>query len=637
MSIPFAKSVESPSDVHIPDGLNGGPKGEEAADAQIARGQGHEDAGELAVAEACFRAAIAAAPRHARAHLNLGNALQKQGRLEEAAQAHRTAIACDARHVGAHFNLGAVLLAANRLDEAQAAFEQALRLDPALADAAVSLAAVRTQAGDAPGARRELERALAIAPRHAGARANLGTVLMEAGELDAARAAFEAALADDPRSAVALAGLARLEVLRGRAAAAEAPYRAALAISPDDIDVWSSFLFSLNLRSDVDARTVAREHFAFGARFAAPKAALRQRSRERIRVGYVSGDLGQHPIALFLRPVLMHHDRSRFEVFCYSNGHAQDDVTAELRKHADQWRPVAGRDDAWCDALVRADGIDLLIDLSGHTGRNRLALFARKPAPVQATWLGYLNTTGLAAMDYRICDAHTDPPGETEALNRESLVRLPHSQWCYQPFYEVALPVRTPRAREIVFASFNQFVKVSDAALDLWCEVLRAIPDSRLRLYGVPPGVGRRDVIPRLEQRGMDSARVELFARIGIAQYHAAIADADIGLDTLPYNGATTTLDTLWMGTPVIGLRGGRAISRGAYSILAAAGLEELVARTPDEYVQRNVALARDAQARARLRSSLRARLSASALMDAAAFTRDLERCYGAMLADAVP
>jgi predicted O-linked N-acetylglucosamine transferase (SPINDLY family) len=194
-------------------------------------------------------------------------------------------------------------------------------------------------------------------------------------------------------------------------------------------------------------------------------------------------------------------------------------------------------------------------------------------------------------MDYRICDARTDPPAETESLNRERLVRLPHSQWCYLPYYEVPLTARAARAQEIVFASFNQFVKVSDAALDLWCEVLRGVPGSRLRIYGVPAGVGRHDVMPRIEQRGVAAARVELFGRIGITQYFAAIADADIGLDTLPYNGATTTLDTLWMGTPVIGLRGTRAISRGAYSILAASGLEELVGRSPEEYVRMNRAV----------------------------------------------
>jgi predicted O-linked N-acetylglucosamine transferase (SPINDLY family) len=613
--------------------LTGDSKGERAADAQIARGQGHEDARELAAAEACFRQAVAAAPRYARAHLNLGNALHKQGRLEEAAQAHRAAIACDARHVGAHFNLGAVLLAAHQLGEAQAAFEQALRLDPALADAAVNLAAVRAQAGDAAGARRELERALAIAPDHAGARANLGSTLLEAGELDRARAAFTTVLASDPGNVVALAGIAHIEVLRGHAAAADPAYRAALAADPDDAQTWSAFLFSLNLRADLDEAAVAREHFAFGDRFA-PAAAVHtlRRTGERVRVGYVSGDLGHHPVALFLRPALMRHDRTRFEIFCYSDLASEDDVTAQLRGHADHWRGIAGRGDAWVEARIREDRIDVLVDLSGHTARNRLPLFARRSAPVQATWLGYLNTTGLAAMDYRICDAYTDPPGATEAWNRERLMRLPHSQWCYLPYYEMPVPKRAPRAQGVVFASFNQFVKVSDAALDLWCEILHAVPDGRLRIYGVPRGVGRADFVPRVEQRGVAGARVELFGRLGIPDYFGAIADADMALDTLPYNGATTTLDTLWMGTPVIGLRGTRAISRGAYSILRAAGLGELTASTPAEYVQRNVALAADTDARARWRSGLRALLERSAVMDTVASTRDLEHCYLAML-----
>ena len=610
-----------------------GEKARAASEECIARGQELEDRGDLDGAEARFREAVAAAPDYPRASLNLGNALQKQGRLEEAAGAYEAALALDARYAGAHFNLGKVLLALARGDEAAERFERTLALDPAMADAAVMLGAVAESRGDLEGARTALERALRIAPGHAGAAVNLGTVLMEAGDATAARGAFRRALENDPRSAAALAGLARLDVQAGHAREADGAFRAALAIDADDPAIWSAFLFSLNFRDDLDARAIAREHFAFGRAFAsrAPRMPLPDTRNRRVRVGYVSGDFMKHPIALFLAPVLEAHDRDAFEVFCYSNGGADDEVTGKLRANAEHWRDIHGREDPWAQALVRADGIDVLVDLSGHTARNRLGLFARRSAPVQATWLGYLNTSGLDSMDYRICDRFTDPEGETEELDRERLARLPASQWCYAPYYDIAANPRAPRAgAPVTFGSFNQFPKLGDACLDLWGEILRRVPDARLRVHGAPDGV-RDDFLARLERRGVARARVSLTGRLGIREYFAAIEAVDIALDAMPYNGATTTLDTLWMGVPVVALRGDRPIARGTYSIVSAAGLPSLATTTPGDYVERNVRLAKDIEGRQALLRTLRASLEGSALMDSARFARDLESLYRRM------
>jgi predicted O-linked N-acetylglucosamine transferase (SPINDLY family) len=615
-----------------PGGRREGGGERPSADALIAQGQAEEDAGRLTEAEALFRRAIAAAPDSARAHMNLGNALQKRGRLEDAAAAQRAAIACDAGHAGAHFNLGAVLLAMGDGERAEESFVKALELDPGLADAAVYLAECRSLAGDAEGAYRHLAHAAALAPGHAGIRANLALALIDLGRLEDAASEIERALAAGPGSSVAHAARARVAVLQGHAAAAEADYRAALAASPRVASVWSSWLFSLNLRDDVAAADVAREHFEFGDRIAASVPAARTAARRsrpgRLRVGYVSGDLSAHAIALFLRPVLANHDRSRFETVCYSNSRDEDEVTGELKRSSQAWRVIAGREDEWVERLVREDGIDLLVDLSGHTARNRLTLFARRAAPVQASWLGYLNTTGLRTMDWRICDAYTDPPGETDAFNRERLARLPHAQWCYQPYHAVALP--RPRANEgaLRFASFNQFVKVSEATLDLWCAILRELPQATLTVHGVPRGVGHADFLGRVARRGVATDRVKLVGRLAILDYFAAIGEADIALDSFPYNGATTTLDTLWMGTPVVALRGERAISRSSYALARAAGLDDLVALTTDEFVRKNLALAADRRERARLRSELRPRLEASPVMDAPRFVRDLESLY---------
>jgi predicted O-linked N-acetylglucosamine transferase (SPINDLY family) len=607
----------------------------EEAGRLISRGQASEDAGEFAAAERLYREAIVAAPGYPRAHTNLGNALQKLGRLEDAVASHLAALELDPAYAGAHFNLGAVLVQLGDIAQARQHLERALELDPGMADAAVILANVHEDEGDLQGARRQLERALAILPQHAGAAANLGAVLIEIGDYGAAQTAFREALVLDPDSAPALCGLARIEVQCGRAPLAQAPFRAALGKAPHEAQAWSSFLFSLNLHDDLDAQEVAREHFAFGKAFEgrAPPRAARRPARQRIRVGYVSGDLMKHPVALFLRPVLACRDGAAFETFCYSNGRVEDELTAELRASSDQWRSIAGREDSWVEELIRADGIDVLVDLSGHTAHNRLGVFARRPAPVQATWLGYLNTTGLEAMDFRICDRHTDPEGATEALYTESLARMPDSQWCYAPYHDIPLKAATASARRpVVFGSFNQFAKVSDGCLDLWAAILRELPDARLRAYGVPAGVAAGDFRRRLEQRGVAPERATIHGRAGILDYFAAIEEVDIALDSMPYNGATTTLDTLWMGVPVVALRGNRAIGRGSYSIVSAAGLHELAAEDPAAYVEMNVRLAEDAAARLAMRLALRPRLQASPLMDAQRFARGMEGLFRKML-----
>ncbi len=607
----------------------------EDADRLVVRGQGLEDVGNFAAAETCYRDAVAAAPSYPRAHINLGNALQKLGRLDEAAATQRTALRFDPDHFGAHFNLGAVLLELHETEDAKAHLERVLELNPGMADAAILLADAYEAEGNLPGARRQLERALAIDPGHAGAAANLGVMLLETGDVDAATKSLRDALRADPDSVPALMGIARIDVRRGRADLADAPYRHALRVDPSDPLLWSSFLFSLNLRDDLDAQAVAREHFAFGRIFEGPRPAKapEKSGRPRIRVGYVSADLMKHPMAVFMLPVLKSHDRAAFETICYSNSHVDDELTSELREASDRWRWIAGLDDATVADLVRADGIDVLVDLSGHTAHNRLGVFARKPAPVQATWLGYLNTTGLRAMDYRICDRYTDPEGEAETLSTESRARLPNSQWCYSPYYEIPLPEHDAGPdRPLVFGSFNQFTKVNDACLDLWSAILRELPDSQLRVYCVPSGIDEDEFLARLERRGVQRARVTLHGRLGALDYFAAIADADIALDPIPCNGATTTLDTLWMGTPVIGIRGNRAYSRGSYSILSASGVTELIAQNAADYVAMNIRLAKDTGGRVALSRSLRPRLQASPVMDTKSFTRDLESLYRSML-----
>jgi predicted O-linked N-acetylglucosamine transferase (SPINDLY family) len=330
---------------------------------------------------------------------------------------------------------------------------------------------------------------------------------------------------------------------------------------------------------------------------------------------------------------LQHHDRSEFEVFGYSNSSQVNAVEPTLRACADHWRTIADLDDSRVIDQIRRDRIDVLVDLSGHTNRGRLAVFARHPAPVQVTWLGYLNTTGVPAMDYRITDAHTDPEGLTEHLHTETLVRMPYSQWCYfawQDIERVAKP-HTQRPGAMVFGSFNQYAKITDRCLALWSRILARVPHAELLVFDVRQEKTKDAFLARIKALGLDPARVTLRGREPVRDYFAALGNVDVALDTLPYNGATTTFDALWMGVPVVGLRGDRGIARGTYSILRTLHADDLIAHSDDEYVAINARLATDPGWRMRLREELRSRLAASPLMDVRGFTRALEDAYRAM------
>jgi predicted O-linked N-acetylglucosamine transferase (SPINDLY family) len=576
--------------------------GTQAADRLIDRGQRLEDQGNHEAALACYRDAAAIAPNHVRAHMNVGNALERLGRVEAAGRAIRRAVECAPDYAPACFNLGLHLVRRGDLRDGEVALRDALRLDAGMKEAAIVLADVLERTGQLDEAEALHLRALEIAPGHAGAMFSYGTFCFRQG-----------------RTTEALAWLQR-----------------ARDIDPNVPGTEGLALFALNLRADVTAREIADEHMRYGRvleeRAGTPFAAWQnERDPDRVlRIGYVSGDFGPHAVAFFMRPILKWHDRSAFEIHCYSNYADSHPVTQLVREQADRWDEIASLNDEQAGALVRSDGIDILVDLSGHTDRNRLGVFARHPAPLQVTWLGYLNTTGLATMDYRICDRHTDPPGETEDLHTERLLRLPDSQWCYFAWDDIAF-VDVPhdaRPDALVFGSFNQYPKITDACLVMWARVLSGVPDAELVVFDVRQVKSRETLAARMAECGIDPSRVTFRGRETLANYFAALGNVDIALDTYPYNGATTTFDALWMGVPLVALRGERGIARGSYSILQSLGAHELIARSVDEYVETNVQLARDGDWRAELRRTLRPRLAASPLMDAERFTRALEARY---------
>ncbi|MBI4184612.1 MAG: tetratricopeptide repeat protein [Proteobacteria bacterium] len=568
---------------------------------------------------------------------NLGRALELDGLPEAATAAYRQALACDPDYGQALRNLGSLLAGTGALDEGIACLDRLVAKQPRDVEALSALGAALRSRGDLARAEAELRRAVAIDHHHAAAQNNLGAVLKLRADYSGAEAAFRAALDARPDFAEARSNLAAVMLEIGEVGPALEAYRAAIDESPDDSRVLSNYLFALHYDDSTPEPEVARAHARWAERFApkgssaAPPPDPRQPDR-RLRVGYVSPDFRTHSVAFFIEPVLARHDRAEVEVFGYSAVAAPDETTRRLAGLCDAWREVNGVSPDRLAAQVREDRIDLLVDLAGHTAGHALEAFLRKPAPVQMSWIGYPDTTGLATIDYRITDARADPPGEADRLHTETLIRLAPGFLCYRPPAESPEPGRGERSG-LAFGSFNNLAKVGAPAIAAWARLLEAVPEARLVLKAAPlgdPGICHR-IESRFAARGVDPGRLELIGPTKTTREHLALyGRVDIALDTFPYNGTTTTLEALWMGVPVVSLVGTRHAGRVGLSLLAQAGLEGLVAGTVDDYVALAARLAGDEARRAHLHRGLRARLESSPLRDEIGFTRRLEAAYRA-------
>jgi predicted O-linked N-acetylglucosamine transferase (SPINDLY family) len=606
------------------------------ADALIAEGNKAEDSG--SIREACerYREAVAAAPAYARAHLNLGIGLEASGQAPEARREFETALELEPQNPFVSYNLGNLLLKQGDLERAENLLREALTHKPEFPEAHVALSNILIDRGDEEGAEAALRAALNARPDYVGALYNQARMLRGAHRLSEAEVVLRGTLAIEPQYLPALELLAN--VLRSQSRIGEALdcYATARRLAPGKIDIRSAELFTLNFVEDISPEALFARHKAFGEQLerAVPRKFLAfpnaKDPERRLRVGYLSGDFWRHPVALFAIPVI---ERSTEEVFCYSTGGTPDEVTQTLREAADVFHDVhAMSDDELADAIHR-DRVDILVDLSGHTGEFRLGVLARQPAPVQATWLGYLNTTGLSRVHYRICDAFSDPAPVADELHTETLVRLPHSQWCYRPFIP-DVPTRGLPSKQngfVTFGSFNQIAKVSSGIRRLWAEILKRLPDSRLLVAGVSDGPARDGLLADLEAVGVSPARIATVPHAVLAEFLHSIGGVDIALDTTPYSGGTTTCDALWMGVPVVALHGTRSISRSAASILSSVGLGEWIAATPEEYVRRAVEFAGDIPRLDELRGTLREKMRSSPIMDETAFVRGLENAYRMM------
>jgi protein O-GlcNAc transferase len=540
---------------------------------------------------------------------------------------------------------GIELAMQGEIAQAVVQFERALSLQPDCVDALNNLGNLHLNQGGAEQAVALFEKALSVRESYAEAHSNLGLALTRQGHLSRATVHFERALLLRPGDFEIRNNLGVTLLKQGRIERAVASFEQVLSQQPDHVVAHGNLAITLNYSAGRDPEAVSAVHRNFASklepRFAhaiKPHPNLPVVDR-RLAIGYVSSDLRQHSVAHFMEPVMAHHDHAQFAIICYFNSRQEDEVTARLRSHADHWRNIHGKPDDVVADQIRADGIDILLDLNGHMEFHRLPVFARKPAPIQATWLGYPNTTGLATMDYRLTDAFADPVGMTEHLHSEQLVRLPQCFSCYQAPRD-APEVSPLPAREkgyVTFGSFNNLAKITPEVMKTWARIVLALPGSHLHIKNSSLGdeVLREKVRAEFASMGLPPDCLELSGHDRSQKSHLAnYGSVDIALDPFPYNGATTTCDALWMGVPVVTLAGRMHAGRVGVSQLSNLGLIELIGNTLEEYIAAAARLAGDLQSLGELRSRLRAAMIASPLMDAPRFTRNLEQIYRTVWTD---
>jgi predicted O-linked N-acetylglucosamine transferase (SPINDLY family) len=564
-----------------------------------------EQAGRFGEALPLHLRRVSIEPESAPAQRALGYCYGKLGQ-SEAAVAHFTrATSLDPNNPGYHNDLGLAWLELHQLSEARTAFQRVLELDPQSVRAFLHLGILANITGLTDVAVNMMRRALQVDPNCVEAHNNLAMFLRDQGELTECRR----------------------------------HYQQALRLKPDQASVFSGYLLSLNDDPAAEPDWVAAEHRRFNGIVKPSRRPLAPRSldpEKRLRIAYLSPDFRTHSVAHFIAPLLEAHDRTMVEVTCYATSNVEDGMTERIRQATERWRPVFRMSDDDLAALIQGDQIDVLIELSGHTADNRLTMLAERTAPVQMTYLGYPNTTGLASMDYRITDAVADPPGVTDAWHTEKLLRIDGGFLAYAaPPFAKEIPVSEPPARKagaITFGSFNNLAKTNDMLLQIWAAILARVPGSRLLLkaHGLrSEGVRRRILKVLAAHGGIGEERVcfmghERSAADHLQRYH----EMDLALDTFPYNGTTTSCEALWMGVPVLTLQGRCHAGRVGASLLSRVDLQEFVANNQSDYVEKAVAWAGGQESSGELRSSLRERLLASPVMDAGRLARGLEAAY---------
>ncbi|HTV49457.1 MAG TPA: tetratricopeptide repeat protein [Phycisphaerae bacterium] len=526
---------------------------------------------------------------------------------------------------------------AGKFVEAEKVYQQILSQQPNNADALHLMGVLAFDRGNAQRAIELIQQAISIKPI-AGMYYHLGNAFKDLDQIDASENAFRKAIELKPNIALAHNNLGNVLKVQGKPKEAIGAYRKALEYESDLANAHSNIICVMHLIDEFDAATILQETLKWSEKYADPfKAFIRPHLNDRnpdrkLRIGYISSDFRAHVVGWNLLPLIREHDHKKHEIYCYSGVSQPDDVTARVRFYSDRWRNIVQVSDQDTAQMIYDDQIDILIDLSVHSSSHRLGVFARKPAPVQATWLGYAGTTGLSTMDYRLSDPYLDPPGTDLSVYREQTVCLAHSFWCYQPGGETVVPGPLPAkdAGFVTFCSMNNFSKVTPAVMDLWAKILNAVPRSRLVLYS-KPGSHQEQVRNRFAGAGISLERLNFVGWQPWLHYINLYNRVDIALDTFPWGGGITNCDSLYMGVPVVSLSGRTAVGRGGKSILTNIGLPELAARTQEEYLDIAVKLAGDLPRLTELRRTLRQRMQQSPLMNAKRFARDIEAAYREM------
>ncbi len=637
--------------------------------------------GRLSEAMTCFQQALMLLPNYPDAYQNLGNGYLEQSQWQQAEHCFRQAIQLNPNLILAYNSLGYLLKTQRRWPEALACFQRALTLNPQAADSYNHLGEIHREQGQLVEAFNCFQQALTYDSTHILAYNNIGNLWLVRGHFEEAKTCFTQALAINPKAAVLHGNLGNVFLRKYASTAAIACYQQALQFKPTDavahnnlgmalyeqgkieeaiaqfrtaltkdpnyVSAHSNLLLMMLYHNDYDDEAIALAHQQFNQQHILPlthaERGLESKTSlgvhaPRLKIGYLSADFHHHSVAYFIEPVLAHHDPQQFEIYCYYNNLRHDMVTLRLQQYGPHWRDCFSWTDEELAATIRQDQIDILIDLTGQMEYNRLPMLARKPAPIQISYLGYSNSTGVSTIDYRIADAYTEPLAtamDTPQRSTEKIIRMSPSYFCYQPHPDSleipANPLPALLNGYITFGSFNNYAKLSPLILELWAQLLQRLPTAKLliKTRSLEDEDTKQQLQAQFAQRGITAERLVL---VGFApstsdhlkSYHLI----DIALDSYPYNGATTTCEALWMGVPVVTLVGSRHVSRMGLSILSTVGLTQLIANTAEEYLEIGTHLANHPSELQQLRAGMREKMQRSPLLDAKRFTQQLEENY---------
>lgn len=606
----------------------------------------HHQAGHLDKAEEFYRAALRERPDHPQANNNMAVLMRAMRRWDDALEYYDRAVKATPDDPQIYNNMSCVFSDLGRQMDAWKVIRAAIMLRPDYAEAWFNLGNVLRDLGAREQAKLAYSRAIRLQPNDGHVYSNLGDVHKSQSNLTLAALSYQKALQLAPHLPQPYVNLGEVLKEQGRVTEAITLFQQALEKHSTLSLLHSNLLFALHYSPHVPPEIIARAHRHWGERHAASLAPAQPypftnvpNPHRRLRVGYVSPDFCGHAVSCFLEPLIRHHDRSAVEIFAYPISRRTDATTARFQAMAGHWNPLVMLTDEEAAARIRADRIDILVDVAGHTADCRPLIFARRAAPVQISWLGYPDTTGITEMDYRLTDAVADPPGDSDAWHTERLERLPNGFLAFRPSVDAARPAAAPfhANGHVTFGSFNNNSKITPEVVALWARLLQIVPTARLILKS--RSFADKTTIEhysnQFKTHGISGDRFDLLPQTVEQSDHLRVYDRiDIALDPFPYNGTTTSCEALWMGVPVVTLTGRHHVSRVTASILTRCGLQELIAADADSYVAIAASLANDPARLDALRGGMRQRLQGSPLCDHDGFAAQVENAYRRMWAE---